>query len=147
MLSSHRPSPGHQILPDTSLYVQCHLHVLLVGMPKRVEHPAEGLLVLYKGYRTFQYQNTSVSNHFGTSVLGPKWPDQFGTSAGVSPDTSASAPKCLRTLRYWVRSVCNHFGTGTKMSRHFGLIGMETIRTCTARIFIDKPMLDRKHSQ
>ena len=142
MLSSHRPSPGHQILPDTSLCVQCHLHVLLVGMSKRVEHPAECLLVLYKGYRTFRYQDTSVSNHFGTSVFGPKWPDQFGTSAKVSPDTSASVSNRLRTLRYWVRSVFNHFGTGTEVSTHFGLIGMETILTCTTRVFIDTPMLD-----
>ena len=50
------------------------------------------------GYWTLQYQDTSVSNHFGTSVLGPKCPDQLGISAEVSPDTSASVPKCLQPL-------------------------------------------------
>ena len=44
--------------------------------------------------------DTSVSNHFGTSVLGPKYNDQFGISAEVSLDNSASVPICLRTLRY-----------------------------------------------
>ena len=53
------------------------------------------------GYRTLRYQDTSGSNHFGTSVLGPKCPDQFGISAEISPDTSAAVPKCrpVPTLR------------------------------------------------
>ena len=49
--------------------------------------------------------DTLVSNHFGTSILCPKCPDQFGISIEMSPDTMASVPKCLQPLRHWYRNV------------------------------------------
>ena len=79
------------------------------------------------GYRTLWYQDTSVSNHFGTSVFGP---------SGLT--NSVPVPMCLRTLRHQYRNVSGHFGTGSEvssttfgtgieMSTHYGLIGMKTI--------------------
>jgi hypothetical protein len=64
-----------------------------------------GEMGLGEGYRTLRHQDTSDPRHFGTSILGPKCLDLFGTETEVSSDTSASVAKCLWTLRHWYQNV------------------------------------------
>ena len=71
--------------------------------------------------------------HFG---IKPFWNQRFGSEV--------SWP-----IRHRCRNVSNHFGTGTEMSTHFGVRTRLNGNNWDQRacVFIDMPMLDRKHSQ